>query len=430
MNEVCQQIPGRACSPDQALELAYSELELLRYRVKIHTYGERLVTSCCSLYDQNGNYLTDGLGKGIGIQSKVSAIYEALEHYLSRPICGPHLKLGDQIAWSNVRQLPCIDTLVNDKAVELLLRHHPDRELPCRAFQSFDTAQGILHPLILTVPDYFDARLPNDKFDYTQISRYSSGNGTAFGTSFVEAAVHALNERIERDAESLFYIRTFIRSSPEPLRLIDPNSLPPELKNLWDETNELAMGRLVGLDITSDLGVPTFCIMFPRPDGISYYRGCGCSLSREYALERALLEAVQDYHMYQEFASKYLEEQATFLRRLDGFPKYQKCLQGSIGELIRQGHWELTEFENIKSTQVSRCVEDHLNELLKRLAGNGFRAFYSVSYSSPSGLTCLNVLIPGLECFHLVKVGNAVLPNKRGTAALHVSRRPSGHQAD
>lgn len=41
MNEVCQQIPGRACSPDQALELAYSELELLRYRVKIHTYGER-----------------------------------------------------------------------------------------------------------------------------------------------------------------------------------------------------------------------------------------------------------------------------------------------------------------------------------------------------------------------------------------------------
>lgn len=430
MNEVFQQIPGRACSPNQALELAYSELELLRYQVKIHAYGERLVTSYCYLYDQDGNYLTDGLGKGIGIQSKVSAIYEALEHYLSRPICVPHSKLGEQIAWSNVRQLPHIDVLVNDKAVELLLRHHPDTALPCRTFRSFDNTQETLHPLILTAPDYFDARLPNDKFDYTQISRYSSGNGTAFGTNFVEAAVHALNERIERDAESLFYIRTFIRSSPEPLRLIEPTSLPPELKSLWDATNELAMGRLLGLDITSDLGIPSFCVMFPRPDGISYYRGCGCSLSREYAFERALLEAVQDYHIYQEFASEYLGDQTTFLRRLHGLPKYQKCLQGSVGELIRQGHWELTQFEDIKSTQVSPCVGEHLSELLKRLADNGFRAFYSVSYSSPSGLTCLNVLIPGLECFHLVKVGNAVLPNKRGAAALHVSRYPSARNAN
>ncbi|WP_264079077.1 YcaO-like family protein, partial [Mycobacterium szulgai] len=38
--------------------------------------------------------------------------------------------------------------------------------------------------------------------------------GSAIGGSFAEAAVHSLNEAIERDAISLFLIQTFLAAQP------------------------------------------------------------------------------------------------------------------------------------------------------------------------------------------------------------------------
>ena len=95
-------------------------------------------------------------------------------------------------------------------------------------------------------------------FDYTRMLRYSTNNGTAIGTDFAEAAIHAINERIERDAEGLFLIRTFLRDTPKPMRLVPVESLPSRLKTLAEDINRLTNERMFIIDITTDIGVPSF----------------------------------------------------------------------------------------------------------------------------------------------------------------------------
>ncbi len=416
---VRRQNPERRYLPEKAFNLVRSELESFCYRAEVRTYGVHLSTSHCCLYDRDGHYVDEGLGKGIGMQSQVSAIFEALEHYFGSAKYCVSAQTKARHVWSKVSQLPHVDILARDKAMELLLRHHSETEVPCRVFQSFDNRQRLLHPLVLTIPDYPHYQLPGDTFNYTRILRYSSGNGTAIGADFAEAAIHAINERVERDAESMFLIGTFLLRPPKLVRLVNPDSLPCELRKLWDQINELATDRLLIIDITTELGIPAFYAFFTQQKQMVQPRGCGCSLSKEYALERALLEALQDFHIYQEFAEECDGDHATFLNALRGLPRYQDCARGDVALLIEKGLCETVDFGELIAPRVPANVDAYLDRLLGKLADSGFQAFYSVGYRSPRGLTCLNVLIPGLESFHLVKFGNAVLPGRRGCVLLH-----------
>jgi len=414
----CQN-PERRFLVEEAFDLVQSELEYLGYRAEVRKYGVHLCTSHCYLYDHDGHYVAEGLGKGAGMQSRASAIFEALEHHFGSAKYHVSAQIKARHVWSKISQLPQVDTLMRDKAMELLLRHHPETEVPCRVFQSFDNHQTLLHPLVLTIPDYPHYRLPGDTFDYTRILRYSSGNGTAIGADFTEAAIHAINERVERDAESLFLIRTFLLRPPELVRLVDPDSLPCELRKLWDQINELATDRLLIIDTTTELGIPAFCAFFTQQKRMRQPGGCGCSLCKEYALERALLEALQEFHIYQEFAEECDDADAALFNALRGLLRYQDCARGDVASLIKEGFCETVDFDELIAPQAPANVDAYLDRLLGRLADSDFQAFYSVSYKSPRGLTCLNVLIPGMESFHLVKFGNAVLPGRRGCALLH-----------
>lgn len=77
----------RQHSSERALEIAESTLIKWNLDVEFSFYGHQLKTYQCKLFDSKNNTLFFGCGKGIGIQSKVSACFEALEHYAVHAFC-------------------------------------------------------------------------------------------------------------------------------------------------------------------------------------------------------------------------------------------------------------------------------------------------------------------------------------------------------
>lgn len=123
-----------------------------------------------------------------------------------------------------------------------------------------------------------------------------STNGLAAGNDLLEAAVHALCELIERDATTLFGLRS---PDEQGACAIDLGSVDdPACRAVIDRF--AAAGIEVGAqDVTSDLGVPAFaCRIVDRPGGPRWAarglaRGFGCHLDPAVALLRALTEAAQ-----------------------------------------------------------------------------------------------------------------------------------------
>jgi ribosomal protein S12 methylthiotransferase accessory factor len=138
-----------------------------------------------------------------------------------------------------------------------------------------------------------------------------------------------------------------------------------------------------------------------RQEGLIQPRGCGCSLSKEYAVERAMLEALQDMHVQERFAADCHDDHVAILSALHRFPRYQAAARMNVAALVKQGLFKVCDFAHIVAPAVPRDLDEYLSSL---------------------GITCLNVLIPGLENFQLVKSGNAVLPGGRGRATLHSAR--------
>ncbi|WP_420901938.1 YcaO-like family protein [Paenibacillus dendritiformis] len=87
------------------------------------------------------------------------------------------------------------------------------------------------------------------------------------------------------------------------------------------------------LDITSDFQIPVFLCVMENKNLLPPYIGCGASLCPYYALERALLELVQVYHLYNEYYEVLKKEDELILKRFSSLKKAQsqnQCLTISI----------------------------------------------------------------------------------------------------
>ncbi|MFY0510977.1 YcaO-like family protein [Streptomyces anulatus] len=143
-------------------------------------------------------------------------------------------------------------------------------------------AEQVPVPVFLFVPAYLCLdeavrRAAGDTFDYTAVCRYSVNSGWAAGATPTEAAVHAVNEVIERDAMSLLLIEQFLRPCPPPLRVVDPTTLPAALFALHTRAQERVGGPVSLLEMTTDIGVPAYWAHTPAdtPGSPARLRGCG-----------------------------------------------------------------------------------------------------------------------------------------------------------
>jgi len=128
-------------------------------------------------------------------------------------------------------------------------------------------------------------------------------NGVASGNIHLEAVAHAICEVIERDAFSqVLFVAAFgdVEDQPRTVTQIDLPTLPAQAR-AWAERLARAGLQLDVVDITTDIGVPTFHALlldpqYPAPGGERRPRrffGSGTHPDPDVAVFRALSEAIQ-----------------------------------------------------------------------------------------------------------------------------------------
>src|ERR1700722_19766815 len=222
----------RANSPQTSLRVFEEEIVKLGLSYRVLPIGNSPQTTRCWLFNSDNTLADIGNGKGMGLQSEISAKYEALEHHLSTEKSG----LKQECVPFSLEGIEDKLSKVNQKALPSYFVKNCNRmkKTPWIPLQGY-SGSSIILPYFLANPDYINNPFPFDDFDYSTLSDIPSNNGTAIGTTLEEAMVHAVNELIERDAISCFLLSTFGRKSPKKIKIISKSSLPPYLNELIEK---------------------------------------------------------------------------------------------------------------------------------------------------------------------------------------------------
>ncbi|KOX09951.1 YcaO-like family protein [Nocardiopsis sp. NRRL B-16309] len=402
----------------------------------------------CALWDAGGAEIPYGLGagKGPGAPARVGARFEAVEHAFTGPTVLESLpvRLVDAPALAE-------GPFAADRAVRDIARQDGAR-VACVRYEALDGGPGFDVPVYLWAPWYppptpeADAvrRGLGDTADYRSALAYSVNSGCAIGATGDEALLHALNEWVERDAFSLFLLRSVYDRGPMPAR-VSRDGLTPTLRAHLDRAEELVQGPVTLLDLTTDLGVPTVMAYGHRPFGAGagtsagsgagsgagpkHRYGLGASLWGTLAAERAITEFVQD-----ELLSRMVSEQvasddrsepyaelvadhdieADVRARLRGHPRLLACAMLDFAARLPESPEGPLPPETVaKGTPVS----DQHAAVVDRITAAGHRVAAHRLQVLAHGTTVVQVQCPGLERFHLVTQGHVALPGARGRGA-------------
>ncbi|MFE2853705.1 YcaO-like family protein [Streptomyces lavendulae] len=361
----------------------------------------------CVLREDDGTTAGTGSGKGPSRPARIGAVFEALEHYgLAHPAPG-------RISLRPAREVTT-SGLAADPAVSVMAAL-PDAPLACLTYTSLLDRSRSPGPLWLCSPQYLapesrsDREAAGDHYDYRPLIRYSTSNGCAIGCDEQEAAVHALNEAVERDALSLFLIGTFLHPNPQ-VTLLDRTTLPAHLQNLTRRV-ESRLGTEVHLiDITSDLGIPTFlAYATPLSNGIPRF-GSGTSLSAEHALYRACTELVE---ISLEHETGRAEDFRATLDCLGDHPPLRACAEMDLDGLVGR-----SPAEPFTPTPAPRTPSQHLAQIVRTLGARGFDPHVTTLRNLPEGIVVCHTIVPGLERFFGVCDGHPMPPGARGMSYL------------
>jgi len=209
----------------------------------------------------------------------------------------------------------------------------------------------------------------------------TSTNGLAGGNSRAEAALHALCEVIERDAHALF-LATDPGCSLADRASLDWTSIDDTDCLLLLEHCRRAGFEPIIVDITSDIGVPTFYCRLLSSHAYPLHAtdGCGCHPHPAAAIRRAVTESIQCRLL------------AISGARDDLRPgEYEEAREAWCGSAM------LFQLEDV-GAPAAIGIDAALAWVGNRLAKRGFDTAVAVDLS-PAGseLTFLRVIVPGLE---------------------------------
>lgn len=400
----------RIRSSQEALTLFENEITQLNLKYHIKSFGNSPKTTSCILLDKDNNLLDIGNGKGIGIQSELSAKYEALEHYLGtkrsnlseKYFISTSAEVFEKISSENKKIIP--DIFQKEAMIDV--------KTAWTTLDGYLTNKKITLPLYCVNPDYSLAPYKHDELDYKKAISNPTNNGTAIGSTFEEALVHGINELIERDALSIFLLNTFVKKKPDKIKILKKSSADLQNKRIIDLIEHDLDEELLIVDITTDLAIPVFCVSFTKQPQSIQPTGFGASLNANYALERALLEALQSFHLYDN--SLKIEDEA-ILKKFEEWSVFKKCAHFDLQSMIQSEKQEVT-LPLPSSDFLS--LDRILNTLASVITKNNLELFYGLHYQSKNGISCVKVCIPGLEEFHRVRYGSFEIPGERGRKAL------------
>lgn len=381
----------RKATVEQAYSIAERTISDFNLRSEVEAYGADIQTFRCKLIDDTNKKIFFGFGKGLGLQSKVSACYEALEHFAVHHFTQ---KTANEIdAYQKVEGF--------------------DKPVPCVQLAEVDNNTQLVFPIYMLDPRYAKCKSELDMNDYRRYSWRANDSGIASGTDVIEAGIHALNEIVERDAHSLFLIEGFVRKHNKNIKLIDKTTIPSRLRDIVCIIESQYSDNLMLFDITSDIGIPVIYVSMTNQQFLIQPSGCGASLSREYALERALLECLQPLHIYNETL---FDNQKQIIESLASAPLLQKAAIADV--LSLRSVWQDVDYVSLPNYTQHCNLEDQLDLIIKKIKVHGYEIFTIPLAQQLTGFTCLKYLVPGLEDFHLVQTGKRILPNQRGMHLL------------
>lgn len=398
----------RQLSQEQASTHLHKDVEQLGLQLQFDERGSEIKTVRCHLINSAGDRIESGLGKGIGLQCYLSAGFEALEHALSTEYsdmyrCATRVPLNSPNLLSRWN---------NPQIKDLPTKLPKDAEIPCLMFRNrFQETETVAVPQFLV--DVGRASANSSSKLTIKPPPMGTNNGTAIGATFEEALLHALCELAERDAFAQFLLITFIKKRPTQVRLIDKNTLPEELQELFGKVEAETSHSVSIWDMTSDIGIPAYGAIIQTNDRLLTSLGCGASLDARYAIERALTEALQDYHMWNMEMEK---ENQNRLARLKPWPALKACAICAIDKLSEEKVLN-TKFQE-SSVKTNPDIHSQLQCALNMLQSLNFTLLYAIHKELPSGTTCLRAIIPEFEAFHLVRAGVPILPGQRGREML------------
>jgi oxazoline/thiazoline synthase len=251
------------------------------------------------MYDRRF-FLREGLrrragGKGRSLEAaRLGAVAESIERYsgvfdgTEAVVLASLLELGERA----IHPARCLGYSERqyDRCSEATGRVHRARWVPARFPEAAQVDWTPVWSLsrnvqryVLTSYCYYGYPATGEEF------ARADSNGCAAGAVLEEAILQGLLELVERDAVAIWWYNRLVRPG------VDLDSLPDGYgARMWDHYRSLGR-ELWLLDITGDLGIPSFAALSRRGDGPSedIIFGFGSHLDPQVAANRALTEMNQ-----------------------------------------------------------------------------------------------------------------------------------------
>lgn len=369
-------------------------------------------------------------GKGASpAAARTSAVMEAVErHHAARPRRPDVVASYHELAAQGRRAIPPADFLLT------LAPGYHDRQ-PI----AWSSGHDLIADTPVLVPHhalaYGTAPLPGPGcFTYT------TTNGLAAGNSLEEALCHALTEVVERDAHTLAEVVDrqlpailARRLGPEVARrlsdrlagqrLVDLATLPASAADLVARFTAAEV-RLHLVDITSDLGIPTFRAVSSEdlgPDTSAGHHGVGTHPDAEVAVLRAVTECAQSravdiQAMREDISTAYDDVPDAMAHVRRATPRQAAGHLPPPGTVPRP-------FATVRSYPTDDVMAD-VALLLDRLRAAGCDRVVAVDLSSPQvPAAVVRVLVPGAESWGIDR-------GRLGRRAARAWRRALAEVAD
>ena len=379
-------------------------ISYLNVEVKFYWEGVEtpMPTAFCYLEHHN-QLLVKGVGKGIQqSQVELSACYEALENYLAS-----HHLYPRSYENGSVKNISKSFNIVPMRYHSSLLKNHLSQVLPWVIAAEYRTNEKYAVPFATVDLSYSNHKNPEDNFDYSPYDFYASTNGLVCAASYDEALIHGISETLERDALSYFMFDTFIIK--KPIIKISNQSLPNYLQEIVCQLEIKYSDEIHLIKLPSRHGVPAYAATFTKQPFQIQPAGFGASLNAAYAAERAILEALQMLHVYNHLSEECIDLTKTRLRQ---FPVLFNCLRFNLIEIISAGYFVSENFQDTSYKLTEIGVKPYLKILIDKIYQHHSIILIDTILAAEDGLTCLNVLIPGMEEFCHISNEAIMLPLK------------------
>jgi ribosomal protein S12 methylthiotransferase accessory factor len=370
-------------------------------------------TYLCAANDDQLQLSCLGGASGISQQAKVKALYESLEKSISLKLC-KHNQINGIHSFSTATSPSSQFLLDNQLMPKLLLQKEYQQENYhwLELTHYLNKTKKVYYPLSLIYS--FIPKIHPLQNDY--LSELSDDTGLAIGATREEAIIHGINQWIERDAYSLFLLKSIINKTPAPARLVLKETLPSELAQIVTAIEKNFNENLIIVEITTDLNIPAFVVSFTKQNIMFQPQGFGASLSKEAALKQALFESIQYKDRLNEQAITYREKALTFFSKS---PLLLKAMIGDLKSLMDKELFVKVEWNQIVSYPLSKNLKNQIEQMVVQLTEHKANVYTTVLYESDTGVAITYTLIPELENFSLIRDGKFVPIKTRGLGVIH-----------